>query len=424
MANENLQLATPNCVRVEGYFYHIPAEADALFKKTDDGTNAFSYPLDTDITNPVESLEHDGYFFWTLENPAGDDIIIRKWEIDDFILKLVRTYNLNGSPTQVYDANAFAVEHFETTFSGAVSSGNDLIEPVDKVDRVSVGDHFILGPSTFPGDEGKTEEIVVLEVVSGTHVRFNSNMINSYNPGDPISFATNVWIFNKFQPSDPDPINGSGQLFSFKITDISTTVVPRKAGNEFNGVLAATYLEDTLDSRDYLVYMNQTNLLFLETQSTDSNYLLNVKSASQNNQETDTTVIPVHEITHENKTLFRLQQKATFKTGAVENTEDWTPDYNYQLSTLERLPRSISLTADQAIISADGVSTTDITAIVKDQFDEPLSSRTVNFSDNDSSGADPGFVAPTSAVTNANGEAFTTYEAGTEPKVVTITAET
>jgi len=198
---------------------------------------------------------------------------------------------------------------------------------------------------------------------------------------------------------------------------------PVSEGNEYRDVAAATFLVDPVVDESYLVFMNQTNLLFIDTDPDSSTYLDIIKSATQNNQEDDTTVIPVYEITHEGYTLFRLQRKATFRVGGGINTEDWD-EYNYQLSTLQRLPQSISLVAASGIISADGVSTTDITATVKDQFDAPVSSRTVDFSEDDSSGSPEGVVNPGSATTNSDGEAVTTYRAGTEPKVVKITAET
>ena len=422
MSFENVRIQEPNFVRVSGYFYHITEEADDLFKITDDGTVAFSYPLDTDIQNPVQSIEYDGYYFWTLENPAGNDIILRKWEIEDFVAKQIRRYYIAGSASQKYDSNSFSVEHFDRSFQSAASSTQDTIH-IGDVSRIDPGHRMHLGPSTFPGDEGKEELKVVLQTISGTHVQFTSTLSYSYNPGDPISVATRVWIFNKFRPSDPDPTNGSGQLYVFDIFDSVTFMNPIGASNIYRDVLAATYLKDPADSRDYLVFMSQTNLLFLETDQTDPDFLVTIKSATQNNQEVDTTVIPVYEITHEGSTLFRLQEKATYTVGATTSTEDWT-EYNYQLSTLDRLPQSISLVALSGIISADGVSTTPVTATVKDQFDEPLASRQVDFSDDDTGGASPGFVAPTSAITNAQGQATTTYRAGTEPNVVTITSST
>lgn len=422
MAFENVRLQEPNFVRVDGYFYHITEEADNLFKITDDGTVAFSYPLDTDIENAVQSLEYDGYYFWTLENPTGNDIILRKWEIEDFVAKQIRRYLIDGSASQQFDSNSFTVEHFDRTFQSAASSTQDTIHLGD-VSRISPGNRAVLGPSSFPGDEGESELLIVLQTISGTHVQFTTPLTNSYNPGDPVSIATRCWIFNKFRPGDSDPINGSGQLYSFDIFDAVTFLNARDASNIYRDVRASTFLTDPVDSRDYLVFMSQTNLLFLETEQTDPDFLTIVKSATQNNQEVDTTVIPVYEITHENSTLFRLQDKATFKIGASTSTEDWS-EFNYQLSTLTRLPQSISLVAVSGIISADGVSETDITATVRDQFDEPLASRTVDFSDDDTAGASPGFVNPTSAVTNAEGKATTTYRAGTEPNVVTITSST
>jgi hypothetical protein len=437
MAYENVKLEQQNFVRVDGYFYHITAEADALFQKTDDGTNAFSYPLDSDIQNPVVSLEYDGKYFWTLENPTGDDIIIKKWLISEYICRLQRQYYLNGNASQKFESNAFAIEHYDRKLGTSYGPGESqlalnqiLASGVPDVTRLTNGNILRLGPSTHPNSAGLEEEIVITGTVSGTHVNLATPTSLYYMQDDPCSVATTCWFFNKFQQSDPDPVNGSGQLYSFDIDDVTTVLINRDQGNEFRNVLAATYLFDQggapvgpSGARDFLVYMNQSNLLFVETDPTESTFLDNVKSAAQNNQETDSTIIPVEEITSEGNTLFRLQLKATIRTGGTLDTEEWD-EYNYQLSTLEPLPTSISLAAEPAIISADGVSTSLITATVKDQFDQPIDSRTVNFSDDDTSGAPEGAVSPASDSTDSSGKAYTTYTAGTEPKLVSITGET
>ena len=428
MARENLRITEPNAVRIDGYFYHIDAAAAVLFKKTDDGTNAFSYPLDTPVSNAIVSLDYDGEHFWTLENPTGS-IIFRKWKIEEFVLKHKRRYQLLNTGTQTYDSEAFGVEHFHLELANAASSGSNVLDVgTGGNERIDVGDILFLGPSSAAGFEGLTENKTVLST-SGSNDEFiilTSPTTNGYALGDPLSTSTRIWFFNQFRPSDPDSL-GSGQLFSFVHKDTSIVVVAQKPGNEFKDVFAATFLTDlpgTPNARDYLLYMKETSLLFIETEDTNPDFKVIVKSATQNNQRPDNSVIPVREITHENNTLFRFQQEATFLIGTSEQLEDWSPDYNYQLSTLQRLPASISLTATPAIISADGVSTSTIKAIVKDQFDEPMSGRTVTFSDNDTSGASPGFVSPTSAITNSLGEATTTYTAGTSSNLVTITATT
>jgi len=434
VGRENLRIISPNVVRIDGYFYHIDSNAAVLFKKTDDGTNAFSYPLDTPVDNPVVSLEHDGRSFWTLENPSGSyDIIIRRWEIEEFVLKHQRKYEFTETASQKYDSSAFAIEHFHLTLSGSASQSQPVINVgVDGNLRSDVGDIVYLGPSTAVGFEGLSEEVTVL-ATSGTNDEYlvmTSNLVNSYETGDPASFNDRVWFFNQYRPSDPE-VDGSGQLFSFVIKDISTTLVAQKAGNEFKDVDAASYLTDlpgTVDARDYLVYMKETSLLFIETQDSDPDFKTIIKSATQNNQRPDNSVIRVYELTHEYNTLFRFQLEATFRIGATDTLEVWgtlpgDPEYNYQLSTLERLPASISLTATPAIISADGVSTATIRAIVHDQFDDPMPSLTVDFTDSDTTGTPAGIMIPTSAVTNAQGIATVNYRAGTVSNLVTITAE-
>lgn len=425
MAKENLRLEQPNAVRIDGYFYHIPDNADVLYKKTDDGTNAYSFALDTGLSNPITSLEYDGRRFWTLENTTNFGAIIKRWEIEDFILKLDRTYTLpSGTNNFAYKVDAFSVEHFEISLGAIASSGNSSITVTGtSIDRLKLGNRLFFGPSTFGGFEGETEEAIVASVTTSS-VTLTSNLQNTYNLNDPISWSDRVWLFNDFRQNESVSGGGNGALLSFNVNDSAITVLQRDVGAQFKSATAAHFLKDPQDGRDYLVYAVETNLLFTETQDSSPNFLSNVKSAAQNNQEDDTTTIPIFELTSENNTLFRLQQKATFIEGSTITTEDWSPDYNYQLSTLSRIPQSISVTADPAIIAADGLSTSSILAQVRDQFDEPVPTAVVEFEDDDSLGSTPGSVTPTADTTNVNGRAQTTYTSGDQPRLVTITAKT
>lgn len=427
---ENLKLLEANFCRLDGYFYTLSNSTDTLVKRTDDGTNAFSYPLDTDLANPVRCLQTDTVFFYTLENNTtansnNGQLLIKKWKVQDFVLKLQRTYTLNGIASQKYDANTFAIENYVRSFSGVANSGSTSLTMNDN-SRLQAGDILELGPSTFTGFESQTEEVTVLAVSGGGVVALTTPLTRSYNSGNKISFANRCWIFNKFRPSDPDTVSGSGQLYSFDLNPLVTTVVNRKQGNEFRSVLASSFIKDNFygSGREFLVYANQTNLLFIEVEIGNPNFMVVVESAAQNNQETDSTVIPIHDLAFESNTLFRLQQKGTFRNNTTLTTENWTPRYNYQLATMQRIPTSISLTATPAIIAADGVTTSTITAIVRDQFDNPIASRLVSFTDDDTSGAPAGLVTPTSATTNSLGIATTSYKAGTIAKTVTITAQT
>jgi len=434
---ENVRLKINNFVRYEGYFYHLDNNADTLYQKTDDGNNAFSYPLDNDITNEVICLQHDGTFFYTLENIqtiTDGQLLIKKWKIEDFILKLQRTYTLNGITSKKYDSNCFVIEHYHYEFFAAASAGVSSITLTD-VNRLTTGDILQLGPSTFVGSEGQSEEVTVLSVGPGNLVNLTTNLTHSYNPNDLASFANKAWFFNRFQPSDPDPILGSGQLYEFLLNPAGNpTPTPRKAGNEFREIFAATFLTDNFYSgdsyvaagpRNFLTYINGTNLLFIDIDPARPGFPVTVQSAAQDNQETDTTVIPVLDITHENNTIFRLQMKGVYRDSGGSLTDETWSEANYMLATLQRLPASISLTADPAIISADGgASSSTVTAIVRDQFDNAIPSRVVDFSEDDASGTPQGDVNPTSDTTDSNGEATVNYLSGTEAKLVTITAKT
>ena len=205
---ENLKLTKANFVRVEGYFYHIDITADTLYKKTDDGSNAFSYPLDTDIVNQVPCLQYDGRFFYTLENNTtansnNGQLLIKRWEIGDFILRLKRTYTLNGTSIQKYNCNTIAIENYTRSFAAIATAGSTTIT-LNSNARLVPGDIIYMGPSNFTGDEGKYEEKTVLQVNPGNQVVVTTPLSINFNSGNKIIFSNRCWIFNRFRPNEND----------------------------------------------------------------------------------------------------------------------------------------------------------------------------------------------------------------------------
>jgi hypothetical protein len=163
---------------------------------------------------------------------------------------------------------------------------------------------------------------------------------------------------------------------------------------------------------DAICYIKATNCIFLNPSNLNASFGSMVMDNVESNQ---TTVITVYDLTIEGTNVYRLQLKATYygTTYTFANSS-----YNYQLSTLDPFITSISLSADPAILPADSVSTSTITAIVKDQFLLPIVSRLVYFVDDDQVG-----VIITSPVsTDGNGVAVTSYRAGNTAREIRVTA--
>jgi hypothetical protein len=134
-----------------------------------------------------------------------------------------------------------------------------------------------------------------------------------------------------------------------------------------------------------------------------------------NVEDDNATVIPIYDVTMYGDNVYRLQLKATYYGTTAEFAGT---AYSYQLSTLNPFITSISLSADPAILPADLVSNSTITAIVKDQFLAPIASKIVDFSDDDPNG----YIINPSVSTDSDGVAVTSYKAGSTANEVRITA--
>jgi len=85
MAFENIQIEHGNfTIRVFlGVATAVTMDHDAntMIEKTLAGEVVFNYILDTDIIE-VQSLQWDGFYFWSLEKQGLAGFRVRKWEID------------------------------------------------------------------------------------------------------------------------------------------------------------------------------------------------------------------------------------------------------------------------------------------------------------------------------------------------------
>jgi hypothetical protein len=404
MAYENIRLRKPNVAMVDGYFYMMDDDTDSLIMKTDDGSQAFSYPLDTTITNTIVSLEYDGRNFWSMEDPGGgNNLTIRRWYIDNYVCKIRNTFQLVESGSHKYDSSAFTVEHYHEAFSGDEAAGSNNLSITDS-SKLSSGMTIVLGPNT----NGQLEEVTVNSTGAG-FVIINGTTSYDFQTGDPITFYKTIWLFNNY-----DGIDGTtGALY--KINAYTGAYQAKYAGGEYQNVGAATFYD--LSSifgagSEAVCFVFGSNMLFIDPDDPTNNIGSMVMDNVEDNQ---TTLIPVYDVTIEGSNVYRLQTKATYYGTTYTFSEG---PYNYQLSTTDAFITSISLEADPAILPANGVNSSTITAIVKDQFLQPVVSKAVYFTDDDPVGS----ITSSPVNTNATGTAATSYIAGTTAREVKITA--
>lgn len=402
MAYENIRLRKSNVIMVDGYFFCMDEDLDALIMKTDDGTYAFTYPLDTIINTPIISLEHDGYNFWSLEQ-YNDGVIVRRWYINNYVCKLRDEFQFHDGADKFQSA-ALAVEHYHVTFTSAETAGSASLSISDGSNMQS-GYTVVLGPNRF----GQIQEATV-NSAGADFVNINGVTSYDFEAGDPISFYKTIWLFNNYYGTD----GSVGALY--KINAYTGSIVSKTADSAYKDIGAATFYttpSSVFGSEAHsIAYVKGTNTIFLDPADLSNSH----GAMTMDNVENDlATVIPIFDIAMYGTNVYRLQLKATY----YGNTADFDDDtYNYQLSTLNSFITSISLRAEPAILPANGTNVASITAIVKDQFNLPISGKLVYFTDDDPDGQ----ILSTPVTTDALGIAQTSYKAGVSAREVRVTA--
>jgi hypothetical protein len=402
MAYENIKLRKQNVAVVDGYFYMMDDDVDALIVKTDDGTQAFSYPLSNTITNTITSLEHDGRNFWSLETSATNEVTIRRWYVNNYVCKLRNTFTLSPGGSHNYVSGAMTVEHYHRTFTGDEAAGQSILS-MDSTNMAN-GETLTLGPNS----SGQVEEVVVNTTAAGSVTIYGSTTY-AYSTGDPVSFYKDIWLFNDYDGTTA----AAGALY--KIDGYTGAYTTHSGGGEFYNIDACTFYDMSYVDASWdnaICYVRGTNMIFLNPQDLNDNF---GSMVMDNLHENLSDTLLIYDVAIEGANVYRLQRQATYY-GTTTTFADST--YNYQLSTLDAFITSISLRAAPAILPANGVNEADITAVVKDQFNQPIVSKLVDFTDDDANG----YITAPSVNTDGQGVAETKYHAGTTAREVKITA--
>ncbi len=404
MANENLKFRKPHMTIVDGYFYMFDDDTDMLLAKADDGTTAFSYPFDTLMSETVLSAEHDGVNFWSLEPGAANSMVIRRTRLENYICTLKQTVSLS-SPSHHFNSEAFTVEHYHCTISGAYSPGATSITINGEMPgQLSGGMDITLQNDTY------LETITVQNVVANV-ITLTDPIINSYVDSDELLFYNYIWLFNNADGTD----DSKGALY--KINAYSGSVVQKVESGAYRGINACTFGEvdhfSSFGIVDSLMFVKASNLLFIDISSFPLSYYGSM--AMDTIQSDDVTIIEVYDISMKERNLYRLQLKATY----YGSTSSWST-YNYQPATFNPMVASISLEASPNVIAANQISSSDLIARVKDQFGQAIVARLVYFTEDDPDGEITSGGGGTN--TDSKGEAAAVYRSGISARLVKITA--
>ncbi len=398
----------------QGYFYTFDHSQDNLLVKTDDGNTAFSYPFDTLLTNTVISAEFDGVYFWSLEDSGVNDMDIKRWKIDNYVCKLQQTISLTETGSHKYQSAAFSVAHYHTSFSSVSSSGTSTINMNDyTTDSTLMGFTTTAGqPLTLhlgPNTNGEEEDVLVNTASSGV-VTISGTTQYDYAENDEINFYTNIWLFNDWDGLS----SATGALY--KIDAYTGAYVTRYASGAYKAVGAATFYNvDSFAAYgdvDTLAYVKGTNMLFVNVGVAGVTLSYYGSMVMENIKDDEATVIALYDLAMDDQNVYRLQLIADGAGGA------WSY-YSYELSSLDSFITSISLAAYPAILAANGIATAGITAIVKDQFLQPITGRLVTFTDDSATGD---ITGSNPVNTNSQGKSSTVYTSGTAAEEVKITA--
>ena len=406
-----------------GKYYYFDADANGDFanpalKEKIAGSSAGSsqtsatypaLPLSPPLANNIISLSYDGSFFWTLENASSiSAVVLRRWKIEGSFLVEKQTYTYLSSVEGIrMQVGAAAVEHYHRVMGGSVISGDTTVNIGSNAGIIANQTYVTLGPSTHSDNLGQTEYKKVSSLTLDTSIVFGSGVTYKYNVGDPVSFYTNVWLFNYHRTSSAD---NEGKIIIKNLYTGSTITTLNR------GFCSKVTASKFYDGKVFLIVPN--NMLAINT-STYLNEQSMLLGCEEDNYAEYSTV---YDIEIDAEYIYKLQDKYTTRlpSGELKTYDNWDGSYNIQKVVKENYPYSIGFSFAKQVLPGDGSTTSNVIARLRDQYFVPLSNEFIEFSLDNAGG---GSILPTSIETPVSGNVSTTYTAGSSAVNGVVEAE-
>lgn len=354
-------------------YYDADTVDDSFTGSNDDPPNSTRWEI-TDGTPTIQSNQ--------LElNPADTQVerVTSKYflpgNFDVYVTGILDTYNTTFSGSGFFmnaltlefpnEANRFCT--ISRAYSTEFSSGTELYHNFSSTARTATDDIIDITSATISGTEEIIDEYGLRLKRVGSDVFFYYRTV--------ISGVTGVW----------NPL-GNQTMYD---TDAQLTVET----HNFLGSGSITYNDNLTFTSGQIAYTSTaTELPYYGSMVMD------------NVEDDEYTIDVVYDMSIDQNNMYRLHSKSG--------------TYSYALSPLESFVTSISLSASPAVIAANGVSTSNIKAVVLDQFLQPITFRRVTFLED----GDGSITGGTQINTDSEGQSTTVYKAGTAAQDVQFTA--
>lgn len=397
MSVDNINFTRKHMVVNGEYFYYFDERNDTLYKKVSDGGTVFTYPIEESLgSNQVIAVEYDGHYFWTLQKGiTNEDVVIKKWYIDNFVCKLDDTISLTHDVDNKFDSPTFIVEYYNTSLIAPILKYDSEVSLTDYGSMVESGTILTIGPNS----SGQYVDVTVTGTLPGEN-RFGLDfyIYNDYEEDTNVYFSKSIWLINHFLYTE-----SGGGLYKIKL--------PRKEIDkiieypELESVISSCFY-DTIETQ-YLLFNVGTTLRFFNIKT-----LVVEKSMVIDNIKSDqSTIIPIYDLKVKDNILYRLQDiMSYFGVDYLLST------YNYQSSPLRPFVDSVTLDVSPKILPSNGINVAELTSVVRDQYDDPIKLKPVTFEDSDPTG----YITTINTYTNKYGIAHSVYRAGIVPNEVVI----
>lgn len=430
MAYENIQSNKPAFCYANGAFVLFqPAPSNMMVVKTSHGDPIQTYPFSHEISLPIEgstpgeflSIQYDGINYWTLEKKpvtVGTEIdinqqrIIRRWQIENHVCVLKDSWLLAGQSGEYMNGQAFAIENYWNRLKRACGPGVTYngTSYIDRIDLVYPHAAFFHVTDQFRLTSESTGEFLDMPVASTPSV----DVVTTTQPiskvfytGDRVNLRRHLYFFNNQSPAKGA---SSAAVYEYAIpylnvddpTVLNTpTYITCHDSGIYEGTTAATFITTSGNIginngiytgvigflRGMQLLMKQPNMpgggtLYPGNYSgTNQEFKSNIASMLMTNL-LSTDRISIHSMYDLSTSMdtaacicsnvYGLQGAVTFGSMLI----NWS-SYNYVAYTLKPLVTSIALTAEPALVVANGVDRSFIYATVRDQFGAPLNGKRV-----------------------------------------------